>query len=473
MTRVTFMGLSLALACVLVVEVFQLRQGNLALAHGLLTERLALGALGPVRPQPGYHGPSLGQTLDLQEQAVAQAAVRSAELLWLAFASLALLGALAVDRLREKRRSDSDLGDAQSRFGAFIDHSPLNAYIKDAEGRMVWTSKNMRENFPVSTAWQGQRRLDGMPEDTIERLNQDIPAILATGLPKQDEVDIPSPRGLRRLLVVRFPLAQGGRQFIGGYSMDIQERVDAHRRLEGYARDLENTNRELQNFTSVAAHDLQEPLRKILTFGGRLAASLGGGDGAGPSGDLARMLAAAERMRALIEDLLSYTRVASRPWAAVDTDLDQCLAQAWTDLDLPAEQSGAELQADPLPTLKADPSQLRQLFVNLLGNAIKYRRPGTAPRIRVDWTARPGHMELRVADNGIGFEPAKSEKIFELFQRLHGRSEYPGNGLGLAICRKIAERHGGTLRAEGRPGQGATFILDLPWGGTAMPGDKA
>jgi len=382
----------------------------------------------------------------------------------LALACLALMLVLSLERAREQGASDAELGDATNRFEAFIDHSPLNAYMKDAQGRMVWTSKNMRENFPVSQAWQGQSRLAGMPEGTIERLNQDIPQILATGKARQDEVDIPSPRGVRRLLVVRFPLRQGGQNYVGGYSMDIQERVDAHRMLEGYARDLENTNRELQNFTSVAAHDLQEPLRKILTFGERLNAAMQGQAGGQAQEDLGRMLSAAGRMRALIDDLLSYTRVASRPWAAVDTDLDACLRQAWSDLEVSVEQSGAVLSTGPLPSLRADPSQLRQLFVNLLGNAIKYRRPDMAPRIDVAWTGRAKDVEIRISDNGIGFDPSQAEKIFELFKRLHGRSEYPGNGLGLAICRKIAERHGGALRAEGRPGQGATFILDLPWG---------
>jgi|GEM_PF-6058885 signal transduction histidine kinase len=418
---------------------------------------------------PGPHTPSplqarLSLDLDGQDRILGQARQLSLALLGLAVAAMSVTMVLVLARRHELGRADADLGDARGRFEAFIDHSPLNAYIKDSEGRMVWTSKNMRENFPVSAAWQGQRRLDGMPEAVIERLNQDIPGILAGAGPRQDEVDIPTPRGLRRLLVVRFPLSQGGVRYLGGYSMDVQDRVDAQRRLEAYARDLENTNRELQNFTSVAAHDLQEPLRKILTFGERLASALQGEAGGKALEDLGRMLSAAGRMRALIEDLLSYTRVASRPWADVDTDLDGCLRQAWADLELAVEQSGARLEADPLPSLRADPSQLRQLFVNLLGNAIKYRRSGEAPRIRVDCTAQPGRVELRVRDNGIGFDPAKAEKIFELFQRLHGRSEYPGNGLGLAICRKIAERHGGSLRAEGRPGLGSTFILSLPQG---------
>jgi signal transduction histidine kinase len=389
----------------------------------------------------------------------------STPLLGLAVLSFLVTLASAVGQTREKQQQDLDLGDAQSRFEAFIDHSPMNAYIKDAEGRMVWTSKNMRQNFPVSAHWLGQRQLAGLPGDTIERLNQDIPQILSSGLPKQDEVDIPSPRGIRRLLVVRFPLTQGRRQYLGGYSMDIQDRVDAHRRLESYARDLESTNQELQNFNSVAAHDLQEPLRKILTFGERLNTAIQGPGNETARADLDRMLAAAGRMRALIEDLLSYTRVASRPWTAKDTDLNLCLSQAWSDLELAVEQSGAVLETEPLPTLRADASQLRQLFVNLLGNSIKYRRPEIPPRIKVAWTALPGRVELRVSDNGIGFEQAKAEKIFELFQRLHGRSEYPGNGLGLAICRKVAERHGGSLRAMSRPGEGATFILDLPRGG--------
>jgi signal transduction histidine kinase len=295
------------------------------------------------------------------------------------------------------------------------------------------------------------------------RLNGQIPGILAGTEARHDELDVPQADGsLRRMLVVRFPMEQGGRRLMGGYSMDIQAMVDARSAQQAYARELEAANKELQNFASVAAHDLQEPLRKIQAFGERLALALTGDTPAQARQDLARMLSASRRMRSLIEDLLSYSRVTSQARPFQRVDLAACLAEAWSDLEIQAQACGGQLEAGPLPPALGDPSQLRQLLQNLLSNALKYRRQGLPPRIRVSARAQGGWLTLSVADNGIGFDPAYREKVFELFQRLHGRDEYEGTGLGLAICRKIAERHGGDLQADAQPGAGATFTLRLP-----------
>jgi signal transduction histidine kinase len=179
---------------------------------------------------------------------------------------------------------------------------------------------------------------------------------------------------------------------------------------------------------------------------------------------LERMQNAATRMRRLIDDLLTFSRVSSqaRPFAPVD--LAQVAREVVGDLEVAIEQAGATVTVGPLPTLKADPTQMRQLLQNLLSNALKFRQDGVAPRISVvstvDKAAR--RCEVRVEDNGIGFDEKYLDRLFNLFQRLHGQTKYAGTGIGLAICRKIVERHGGSLTARSTPGQGTTFLISLP-----------
>jgi PAS domain S-box-containing protein len=250
-----------------------------------------------------------------------------------------------------------------------------------------------------------------------------------------------------------------------GVGRDITERRRAEQVLRQTLVDLKNRNRELQDFAFIASHDLQEPLRKIRAFSDRLqqrhAASL-----APEARDyLDRAGQAAARMQTLIDDLLAYSRVTrGKPFAPVD--LDQVLSGVIDDLEARLESSDGRIERSPLPTVEGDPTQLRQLLQNLLSNALKFRSADRAPvvTVRASETTLEGApaWELRVEDNGIGFEAKYAEKIFGPFQRLHGRQDYEGTGIGLAIARRIVERHRGTLRAEGRPGQGAAFILVLP-----------
>ncbi len=229
-----------------------------------------------------------------------------------------------------------------------------------------------------------------------------------------------------------------------------------------HAAELSRSNAELEQFASIASHDLQEPLRKVQTFAAQLTATEG--DRLSEQGQdfLRRMSDAAGRMRALIDDLLMFSRVSTkaRPFTAVD--LDETVGVVLADLEVAMEESGAQLSIDPLPTIEAEPLQMRQLLQNLLGNALKFRRDGVTPEITVRATVADGIAELTVADNGLGFDAQFATRIFRAFERLHGTSAYPGTGIGLALCRKIVERHHGTITADGREGEGATFTIRLP-----------
>jgi signal transduction histidine kinase len=240
------------------------------------------------------------------------------------------------------------------------------------------------------------------------------------------------------------------------------ELAESNEMLERRARELTRSNADLEQFASIASHDLQEPLRKVRTFTEQL--TVNEADRLSEKGRdyLRRANNAAERMQRLIEDLLRFSRVSThgRPFAPVD--LGRVTRDVLEDLEAEVERSSAVVHAGELPTIIADALQMRQLMQNLLSNAIKFRREGVAPEIWIDATVSDGHARITVRDDGIGFDPQYSLRIFRVFERLHGRSEYPGTGIGLALCRKIADRHGGAVAADGEPGVGSTFTVILP-----------
>ncbi len=243
------------------------------------------------------------------------------------------------------------------------------------------------------------------------------------------------------------------------------ERLAADRQLKEYAARLAASNRELEEFAYVASHDLQEPLRKVQAFGERLQTKCGERLDESGRDYLQRMQNAAGRMQNLINGLLTFSRVATKGNPFGPVDLAQVAREVAADLEVRIEEVGGRVVLGDLPTLTADPLQMRQLLQNLIGNALKFRRPGVSPEVRVhaeplgEGSARG--WRLLVEDNGIGIEEKYLERIFHVFQRLHGRDEYEGSGVGLAVCRKIAERHGGSITVRSVPGEGATFIVTL------------
>lgn len=243
---------------------------------------------------------------------------------------------------------------------------------------------------------------------------------------------------------------------------EITERKMAEEKLLHYAKKLEVSNRELQDFASVAAHDLQEPLRKIQSFSDRLKVNAASELSAESVDYFDRIQNAAHRMQVLINDLLTYSRITTKAQPFKKIDLNKIVAQVVSDLEVRIEKSNGAVECDTLPVIEGDATQMYQLFQNLIGNALKFNRPDVPPRVKVCSRAVDSGYEIQVEDNGIGFDEKYLDRIFTIFQRLHGRHEYEGTGIGLAVCRKIVDRHGGLLTARSVPGNGANFIITLP-----------
>ena len=241
------------------------------------------------------------------------------------------------------------------------------------------------------------------------------------------------------------------------------ELAAANAELKAYAARLENMNEELQEFAFVASHDLREPLRKIQTFGHLICKRHSSHLSEEDRDYLARMQNAAARMVSLLDALLNYSRVSTQTTPFVPTDLTTLAVETATDLEVLIGQSRGSVRIGKLPVAEVDPPQMRQLFQNLFANGLKYNAE-REPLVLVHGEACPnGAFRITVEDNGIGFDERYLPKIFQPFQRLHGRnSPYEGTGMGLAICRKIAERHGGSITARSTPGKGSTFIVTLP-----------
>jgi signal transduction histidine kinase len=250
-----------------------------------------------------------------------------------------------------------------------------------------------------------------------------------------------------------------GERFILVGLEDVTAQRNAEALTERARVVLERSNRDLQEFASVASHDLQEPLRKILAFGERLHTRAESSLDDVAKDYLARMLDASRRMRRLIDDALECSRVSIAAAPFDEVSLDGALRDALANIILPADGS---VDAVPLPSIEADPGQMRQLFQNLLTNAFKFRKDDIAPQVTIGANrAEDGDWTLTFADNGIGFDPEHGERLFAMFQRLHGR-RFDGSGIGLAVCRRIVERHHGSIEAHGILGSGATFTVCLP-----------
>ena len=240
------------------------------------------------------------------------------------------------------------------------------------------------------------------------------------------------------------------------------QRLESSNELLRHAAELSRSNAELEQFASIASHDLQEPLRKVQTFAAQLVMTEHEHLSEEGQDYLRRMSDAASRMRQLIEDLLTFSRVTTQARPFVSVDLGELAEQVLVDLEVSIKDTGAGVTVGALPTVQADPVQMRQLLQNLLANALKFRREDVVPEIAVTSRVADHVAELTVSDNGIGFDDQYATRIFRAFERLHGARAYPGTGIGLALCRKIVERHNGTITATGQIDQGATFTIRLP-----------
>jgi PAS domain S-box-containing protein len=337
-------------------------------------------------------------------------------------------------------------------------------------------------------------RSDGSPRPSEE--TPPLRALRGEIVTNQEEIiRMPANGELRYRQVSSSPVRDGEGNIIGAVSVvrditehkqmeealcksrdELEQRVNertaelqrANAKLTRVNRRLEELNKELQDFTFVASHDLQEPLRKIQTFGDILTKKGENFLDEASRDHIKRMQSAAARMKKLLDSLLLYSRVTTKAERAKPTDLERCVREALSDLEVIIEEKNARVEVDDLPSVMGNRVQMVQLFQNLIGNALKYLRDGEPPHVRIN-SRQAGDdkdaYEIIVEDNGIGFEEKYLDRIFLPFQRLHGRSgKYEGVGMGLAICKKIVERHGGEITAKSELGKGSTFIVTLPAG---------
>jgi PAS domain S-box-containing protein len=361
------------------------------------------------------------------------------------------LNGLAATLETRRTRQDEQFG-----VEALVAQSPIMMISYDLDERLRFINYGVPGTRPEDVV--GRKLSDFNPPEDLEFIRGHVRQMLETGSPVGYEIRSPISVGPEWYGVKVGPIRSGDQ--IVGFTMNLMDITD----LKRTQAQLEQSNRELENFASVASHDLQEPLRKIQTFSERLKATSAAALGPDGRDYLERMHNAATRMRRLIDDMLSFARISSRGQPFSRVALGDIAREVLGDLETVIEHAGASITLGALPELEADPPQMRQLLQNLLSNALKFRRDDVPPVISIQASLLPDgrSCELVVEDNGIGFDEKYVDRIFNVFQRLHGRGKYDGTGIGLAICRKIAERHGGTIHARSAPGAGARFIVTLP-----------
>ncbi|MFM8320149.1 MAG: PAS domain S-box protein [Chloroflexota bacterium] len=371
----------------------------------------------------------------------------------------------------ERMQADEALRASEKRFRELADSMPQLVWTAQPDGQVDYYNQRYREYAGIEPGQDGQvwNWAPVLHPDDRQATVDAWAKALSTGATYQAEHRVRMADGSYCWHLSRGIPAfdeQGRVVRWYGTATNIHDQKQAEMELQTYARKLEQSNRDLQEFAFVASHDLQEPLRKIEAFGDALLNETSGLDQRQRS-YLERMRAAAGRMRRMVDDLLKLSRVTTQAAPFQPVDLTRVALEVVSDLEILARRSGGQVQIEPLPVVQADEIQMRQLFQNLIGNGLKFRHAGRPPLVRVYPTPpgerrADGRVEIIVEDNGIGFEQQDAEKIFQPFQRLVGRSEYDGSGMGLAICRKIVERHNGRLTASSRPGEGTRFIISLP-----------
>ncbi|MDH5762616.1 MAG: response regulator [Nitrospinota bacterium] len=244
---------------------------------------------------------------------------------------------------------------------------------------------------------------------------------------------------------------------------DITKRMEIEEMLQSLVKDLAEANQNLEDFTRTASHDLQEPLRKIISFSDRLRVSLENKIDDREKEYFLRMEKSAIRMQKLIEDLLKYSRISSLPPEFESVDLKEVVQEVLMDLEVSIERSKGIININNLPRIEADKTQMRQLFQNLIGNSLKFHNPSQSPKVDLDSVySETGQWNIFIQDNGIGMKEQHIKRIFKPFERLHGTSEFSGTGMGLAICLKIVTRHHGKITVKSSPGQGTMYVVELP-----------
>lgn len=368
---------------------------------------------------------------------------------------------------RDRQRAEEALRESEERLRTIFEASQAGIILVDPRRFITFANQRMADLFKCSMSeLVGSAYSEHVHPDERDTVDRKMKQLIA------GETDSVS---LERHYVCadgsdfwgfvsgrRLTDADGNLVSLVGIIADITERKRAEEELHQVMDELKRSNTELEQFAYVASHDLQEPLRMVSSFTQLLARRYQDKLDAEANEFIAFAIDGANRMQRLINDLLAYSRVSTRGQPLAATDCNAVLGQVRVNLSAAIAESQALVTNDDLPIVYADEGQLVQLFQNLIGNAIKFRKPGELPRVHVSAQRAEKEWVLGVCDEGIGIDPQYHERIFVIFQRLLSREEYPGTGIGLAICKRIVERHGGRIWVESELGKGATFYFTLP-----------
>jgi PAS domain S-box-containing protein len=407
-------------------------------------------------------------------------------ILTVGFAGLLIARQKSALREQLKQLKEQEVRDSDMRFQAMVENSSDMITIRDNEGNLRFRSSSIKNILGYEPdEYANRSSYDLIHPDDLAEVKRSSEA-LAKGEVELFQIEYRCRHKDGSWRTLEGIARKYADETIGLYgvivnSRDITDRKTAEKQLRTYTFKLEQSNRELQEFAYVASHDLQEPLRKVQAFGDRLEKKCTAELTDEGRDYVGRMKNAAGRMQNLINDLLTFSRVATKTQPFQPVNLKKIVEEVASDLEVRIEQTAGRVEIGELPVLEADSLQMRQLFQNLIGNALKFHREGVAPLVRVyaesiaptgasfylngeevQLGGNENFCRLVVEDNGIGFDEKYLDRIFTVFQRLHGRMEYEGSGIGLAVCRKIVERHSGQITATSTPGAGATFYIDLP-----------
>jgi two-component system sensor kinase FixL len=371
----------------------------------------------------------------------------------------------------------AELANSESRFYSLFNTAIDSIILIDTRGIMQQLNPAITKQFGYSIEeLQGQNVKILMPEPDRGGHDKYLQNYLQTGLRKIIGIgrEVTAKRKDGTLFPISLSVTElklGGDTFFAGMIHDISDQKSAQEQLRRYAAELKRSNEDLQDFAYISSHDLQEPLRKIQTFGERLQSKEQDSISEDGKDYLNRMLNAAARMQKLISDLLEFSRVTTKAQPFEKVSLNTLCQEVLSDLEIAIERTGAIVKVGDLPEIEGDNTQLRQLFQNLVVNALKFSKEGQVPHIEISGETiqeKPHQVSLEdlkvkltFKDDGIGFDNKYADKIFNVFQRLEGR-KYEGSGIGLAICKKIVVRHGGSIMAESALGKGCSFHVYLP-----------
>ena len=362
----------------------------------------------------------------------------------------------------------SESKESGAKYQALLEAAPDAMVVVNVAGEIVLLNVQAEKQFGYSRhELVGQQVKNIIPEGFAERLIADGTRSAAEALAQQIGTGIEL-SGRRKdggefpIEIMLSPLESSEGILVTAAIRDVTERNKSEERLVKTVGELKRSNEDLQQFAYVSSHDLQEPLRMVASYTQLLAKRYKGRLDSDADEFIAFAVDGCNRMQGLIQDLLAYSRAGTNGKVFYEVSAEDALQQALTNLRISVEQSGAIVSHDSLPAIRTDETQLTQVFQNLIGNAIKYRS-AAVPRVHVSATKNGGNEWIfSVGDNGLGIAPQYFERIFILFQRLHGRNEFEGTGIGLAICKKVLERLGGRIWVESEPEKGSTFYFALP-----------